>query len=80
MLVGITCGLAVPLTGKYLVDSVIPSGDYRVLTLFALGLLGLHIVDSIVALAPHVRHGSGLRAHPDGAPKAVVHSPAAATA
>jgi ABC-type bacteriocin/lantibiotic exporter with double-glycine peptidase domain len=50
MLVGIAYGLAVPLTGKYLVDTVIPSGDYTVLALFALGLLALHIVDSIVAL------------------------------
>ncbi|HYW89783.1 MAG TPA: hypothetical protein VFB50_18560, partial [Chloroflexota bacterium] len=50
MVIGILCGLAVPLASKYLVDTVIPGSDYHVLILFGVGLLTLHIVDSSIGL------------------------------
>lgn len=50
MLLGVLLGLVLPLASKYLVDTVIPSGSYRRLTVFILVLLAIYIVEALLGI------------------------------
>jgi ABC-type multidrug transport system fused ATPase/permease subunit len=50
MFLGLSYGIVLPLSGKYLIDTVIPSNDLGQLGLFVLGLLVLYVVNALVGM------------------------------
>jgi ABC-type bacteriocin/lantibiotic exporter with double-glycine peptidase domain len=50
MLLGLSYGVIMPLSGKYLLDTVIPSRDLGQLGLFIVGLFALYVLNSLLGM------------------------------
>lgn len=50
MVIGLSYGIALPLSGKFLIDTVIPGNDLGVLGLFVAGLLALYVLNALVGM------------------------------
>jgi ABC-type multidrug transport system fused ATPase/permease subunit len=50
MVIGLSYSLALPLASKYLVDTIIPSGNKRTLVLFIAALFAYYVLDSVISM------------------------------